>query len=48
MTKLKAFLFGMYEFRRSYTRNFGWEYDEVYGRGREFAHKLTFRRYDYC
>lgn len=55
MSRVKAFLLGMREFRMGYT----WadpnrtvldpytELDEAYDWGREWAHRLTFRRYDY-
>ena len=42
---LKAFLVGMYEFRRSVTSNFGVQ-DEAYEVGREFAHMITLRHFD--
>jgi hypothetical protein len=47
MSKLYAFIKGMIEFRSSFTTN----YDDYglllsYDYGREWAHKLTFRRYD--
>jgi hypothetical protein len=58
LRKLKAFLRGVYEFRRECT----WadpardempssvmaytELDEAYDHGREWAHRLTFRRFD--
>ncbi|AMM44664.1 hypothetical protein [Xanthomonas phage f20-Xaj] len=57
MKKIKAFLLGMYEFRMGYTwsdpaRNYDsglsyTELDEAYDWGREWAHRLTFRRWDY-
>lgn len=48
MKKLKAFLLGIREFRLDYT----WSpptYDELlaYDRGRELAHIVTLRRFDY-
>jgi hypothetical protein len=47
MNKLNAFLLGAGEFRLSFTRH----YDDdaltvAYDRGRELAHRLTFRRFD--
>lgn len=46
MNSLKAFLLGMWEFRSDYTTNPGDDYIEVYDMGREFAHRLTFRRFE--
>lgn len=53
MKRLKAFLNGMREFRLSMTTNYDHvETDEgdalqaAYDWGREWAHRLTFRRYD--
>jgi hypothetical protein len=51
---VKAFLLGMYEFRRCITwadpaRTDRCNYtklDEVYDQGREWAHRLTFRKWD--
>lgn len=48
MKKIKAFVLGMREFRESFTTSFEdenllWYYDW----GREIAHRLTFRYYDY-
>ena len=53
--KICIFLLGVYEFRRAWTwadpaRHDGDPYtelDEIYDLGREWAHRLTFRRFDY-
>lgn len=47
MSKLKAFLLGMREFRLSFTTHFD-DYDllTAYDSGREWAHRLTFRRFE--
>ena len=47
MNLIRAFLLGMYEFRSSIT----WRYvrddmDNAYECGREWAHRLTFRRFE--
>lgn len=56
MNKYTAFLLGMYEFRMSYTwadpnradhNDWYTELDEAYDLGREWAHRLTFRIWDY-
>lgn len=49
LTKLKAFMLGAWEFRLSMTTHFD-DYDllEAYDLGREWAHRLTFRRYERC
>lgn len=45
MTKLRAFILGVVEFRLSFTTHFEDEaLLEAYDTGRELAHKLTFRR----
>ena len=47
MTHIKAFLLGMYEFRLSFTTYFADYGDSLcYDRGRELAHKLTFRHFE--
>ena len=54
LTKLKAFMLGAWEFRLGCTwadpaRTEDCEYtalDEAYDWGREWAHRLTFRRYE--
>ena len=47
MKTIKAFLLGMAEFRLSFTTHIeDWHLQTAYDKGREFAHRLTFRRYD--
>jgi hypothetical protein len=47
MNKFTAFLLGMREFRSSMTTNLDDQgLDHEYELGREWAHRLTFRRYD--
>ena len=46
MQRLRAFLLGMREFRMNYTTNPGEHLLESYDMGREYAHRLTFRRWD--
>lgn len=51
MKRLVAFVWGVIEFRSLITSSFGPldEYtaqDEWYDRGREFAHRITLRRYE--
>ena len=45
--KLFAFFNGMKEFRSSFTTSYE-DYDDMlaYDAGREFAHKITFRRFE--
>ena len=45
MSKIKAFILGMIEFRSDCTTNVGDE-DLAYDSGRDFAHKITFRHFD--
>ena len=47
MSRLRAFLLGVQEFRLSLTTHFD-DDDllEAYDSGREWAHRLTFRRYE--
>lgn len=45
MNTLRAFLFGLAEFRSSFTTHFP-EQAYAYDLGREIAHRLTFRRYE--
>lgn len=46
-TMLKAFLLGVIEFRRSLTTSFeDYELLEAYDRGRDLAHRITFRHWD--
>jgi hypothetical protein len=44
---IKAFLLGVWEFRTNWTTHFE-DYDLLlsYDKGREFAHKLTLRRFE--
>ena len=47
----RAFMLGMYEFRRSMTTSFVGQSDEYrkylsYDKGRDFAHRCTFRIYE--
>lgn len=46
--KIAAFILGMIEFRTDLTTSFD-DYDllETYDRGRDMAHRLTLRRWDY-
>jgi hypothetical protein len=47
MKRLHAFLLGMYEFRSDYTTHFAnLDLLDAYDWGREWAHRLTFRRFD--
>lgn len=46
MARLKAFLWGMIEFRSDLTRHYGGDLIETYDAGRDLAHVLTFRRWD--
>lgn len=47
MKKLKAFLLGMYEFRLNFTTYISHpDLMRAYDWGREWAHRLTFRRYE--
>jgi hypothetical protein len=47
MSKIYAFIKGIIEFRSSVTTGYD-DYDLTlsYDQGRDFAHKLTFRKYD--
>jgi hypothetical protein len=47
MSALKAFLLGMREFRSDFTTNPGNDLIETYDAGREWAHRLTLRRFDW-
>ena len=47
MEALRAFLLGMWEFRSGYTTNPGEHLIEIYDEGRDLAHRLTFRYWDY-
>jgi hypothetical protein len=46
LTRLRAFLLGMREFRTDFTTNPGDDLIEDYDRGRDLAHALTLRRWD--
>lgn len=46
MQYIKAFVLGIYEFRRSFTTSMPEELEEAYGLGRELAHKVTLRHYE--
>jgi hypothetical protein len=45
VSMVRAFLLGLWEFRRSFTTRFE-QWDDAYDWGREWAHRLTFRRWD--
>lgn len=42
-----AFMRGIVEYRSSFTTAVSFPYDRSYDRGREFAHMITLRRYEY-
>jgi len=42
----RIFLLGMREYRTDLTTHFDYPEIETYDRGRDWAHRLTFRRYD--
>lgn len=44
--KLKAFVLGLREFRMTETTHYDWPMIETYDCGREWAHRLTLRRWD--
>lgn len=46
MKRTFVFLLGMWEFRTDCTTNPGDDLIETYDKGRELAHRLTFRRWD--
>jgi hypothetical protein len=47
MRKIKAFVIGMWEFRDSFTMYYtSYELTRAYDAGREFAHKITLRRFE--
>ena len=46
LERCKYFLLGVWEFRSDLTLNAG-DYEESYDSGRELAHKITFRVWDY-
>lgn len=41
-----AFLWGIWEFRSDLTRHYPDPFIDSYDRGRELAHRLTFRRFE--
>ena len=43
---IRAFLLGLFEFRRDLTTHFDPPLIDVYDYGRELAHRLTLRRWD--
>ncbi len=48
ITQTRAFLRGMQEYRQSITTSSAsYRMRDTYDRGRDLAHRLTFRRYDY-
>ena len=47
MNAIKAFLLGVMEFCSDFTTNPGEGLIETYDRGRDFAHRLTFRHFDH-
>lgn len=46
MKSIRAFLLGMWEFRSDLTTHFGPDLIEIYDLGRDWAHRLTFRRFE--
>jgi hypothetical protein len=45
--RFKAFIVGIYEFRSSYTKWYGdYGLQRAYDSGRDWAHALTFRRFE--
>lgn len=48
MKRLRIFLLGVREFRSDATTHFDYPDIETYDWGREWAHRITFRRYDRC
>ena len=46
LQRLRAFVLGAYEFRRSWTTNPGEDLIEDYDWGREWAHRVTLRRFE--
>lgn len=47
MRKLLAYLHGMWEFRTDFTTSYAWDLIDYYDRGRDMAHRLTLRYWDY-
>jgi hypothetical protein len=48
LDQIKAFILGVREFRSSFTTSYDEPLIESYDKGREMAHKLTFRKWDDC
>jgi hypothetical protein len=46
MQHIKWLLLGSREFRSSFTTRAPGSYMDAYDRGREFAHRITFRRFE--
>lgn len=47
MKTIKAFFLGAFEFRRAFTTHFqSWHLLNSYDAGREWAHRLTLRRFE--
>jgi hypothetical protein len=46
MSKLRAFLLGMREFRLDFTTHMPEDRIDAYDWGREWAHRLTLRRFE--
>ena len=44
--KIRAFLLGVWEFRRDWTTHFDGDLIEIYDSGRDLAHRLTLRHFD--
>jgi uncharacterized protein YutE (UPF0331/DUF86 family) len=45
--KIKAFLLGVWQFRNALTQHyFDLDLADSYDRGREFAHRITLRRFE--
>jgi hypothetical protein len=46
MKTIKIFLLGMWEFRSNVTTHFDEPEIEIYDSGRDFAHRITFRKFE--
>lgn len=47
MPRVRAFFLGMREFRSAFTTHYiSWRLRDCYDAGREWAHRLTFRRFE--
>lgn len=46
MKTIYAFLLGMWEFRLSFTTSMPYSLTDAYDAGREFAHRITLRRFE--